>query len=243
MIKQNSNVISVQPIDLSKATEAERHALKLFQNSETVIVRNEADKHNAVEFVKTIKQAYKDLEAKRKELVNPLNAVKNTIQSMFRDPLDKLTMAENTVKKSILRYEEEQERIRREEQRKAEEKARREEEEKRRRLNERADRWEEKGKADKAESLRQEAEETVVQPPVVQSGSSKVEGTSIRETWKAEVTDLKALVVAVAEGRAPMTFIQANMTAINKTAVSMKDTMQFPGVRFYADKSLAVSTR
>ena len=60
----------------------------------------------------------------------------------------------------------------------------------------------------------------------------KIEGLSPRETWSAEVTDLLALVKAVAAGQAPLAYVQANLTALNGAARAIKQELNAtPGVR------------
>ncbi len=57
------------------------------------------------------------------------------------------------------------------------------------------------------------------------------DGVSFRDTWKAEVTDLMALVRAVATGTQPITLLSANTVALNQMARALKGAMSVPGVR------------
>ena len=77
-----------------------------------------------------------------------------------------------------------------------------------------------------------------VPPPVVAKTVPKVEGATIRTTWKHTVTDLKALCKAVAEGKAPITCIQANDVFLGQMARNGKGNIQYPGVSFYEEKSM-----
>lgn len=63
-------------------------------------------------------------------------------------------------------------------------------------------------------------------PPVV-----KVAGVTTRVTWKAEVSDLKALCAAVAAGTVPTSYVTANMVELNRRAGADKSEMRVPGVR------------
>ena len=56
-------------------------------------------------------------------------------------------------------------------------------------------------------------------------------GVSFRDNWTAVVDDLPALVKAVAAGMAAITLLQANQTALNGMARSLKQAMAIPGVR------------
>jgi hypothetical protein len=66
-------------------------------------------------------------------------------------------------------------------------------------------------------------------------------GRSTRTTWKAECFDLMALVKAVAAGKEPIHYLEANMVTLNKQANLAKENMnvagpsQVPGVRAISD--------
>jgi hypothetical protein len=59
------------------------------------------------------------------------------------------------------------------------------------------------------------------------------DGVFYRVTWKATVIDLMKLVKAVAEGKAPIAYLEANMTALNAAAKSYRNTLDIPGVLQY----------
>jgi len=88
-----------------------------------------------------------------------------------------------------------------------------------------------------AEERRQQAEEVQVIAPVVAPTLQKVENTSTRENWSAEVVDLMALVKAVAEGKAPLTWLKVDQVAINKQATATKNSLQFPGIKFVVKRT------
>lgn len=72
----------------------------------------------------------------------------------------------------------------------------------------------------------------------VPSSVPKVAGISYRETWAAEVTDLLALVKAVAIGKAPLAYLQANTVALHAAARSLKTELnQIAGVRAVVTKT------
>ena len=148
-------------------------------------------------------------------------------------PLDE---AERMVKGAMNRFDQEQERLRREEQARLEAIARKAEED--RRLQEAI----EAEAAMKAQGASQEevAQETAailetpvsVAPVVLPKATPKLQGGPVyREVWSAEITDIKSLCRAVAEGRASTEFVMGNMPALNKMATALKQTMNIPGVR------------
>jgi hypothetical protein len=89
-----------------------------------------------------------------------------------------------------------------------------------------------------------EAAEAVLDAPVAAERVKmpevpKADGTSYRETWSAEVVSLAALVKAVAEGKAPIAYLEANTQALNAAARTFKGTVEIPGVRIKKDTILA----
>lgn len=70
-------------------------------------------------------------------------------------------------------------------------------------------------------------------PPIVLPKTTpKLTGGPVyQERWSAEVTDIKALCLAVADGTASPELVLANMPALNTLAVRLKNTMAIPGVR------------
>jgi hypothetical protein len=98
------------------------------------------------------------------------------------------------------------------------------------------------------ETLREQAHEMIAAPVVaptvhVASSTPAVSGISHRTTWHAEVTDIKALCRAIADGTQPATLVTANMTVLNGLARSLKNALTVPGVRAVPDRGTAVRTR
>lgn len=81
-------------------------------------------------------------------------------------------------------------------------------------------------------------EEPVAPPHVkLQSEVPKVEGLrKKREIWKARVVNSRALILAIAQNKAPVYLMEPNMVALNQMARSGKNTIQVPGVQFYEEK-------
>jgi len=67
--------------------------------------------------------------------------------------------------------------------------------------------------------------------PTVAPTFTKTKGFSSRENWSAEVTDIKALCRAVADGKTAENLVGANMPALNQMARAMKQAFNVPGVR------------
>lgn len=95
---------------------------------ESLTITNQSHLVNAARFTKEIKITGDLIEDERKKLVNPRNAEVKEINAFFKQYSTMLDTAEATLKKAILAYQNEQERIRIEAQRKADEEARKERE-------------------------------------------------------------------------------------------------------------------
>jgi len=72
---------------------------------------------------------------------------------------------------------------------------------------------------------------TVAAPVVAPKIVPKVAGLSFRDSYSAQVTDLKALLKGVLEGTVPMAAIEANQSFLNTQARALKAELKYPGVR------------
>ena len=154
-----------------------------------------------------------------------------------------IVLAEGIVNREIMRFDAEDRKRREEEQRAAEAKARREAEEAALRAAAEA---EAAGEKEEAEEIIKEAVRApifVPRPPA----PPKLKGSAEITNWKFEITDLKALVLAVAKGTAPLTYLEANTVAIGSTvrAQSKGEESSFscPGVRIWPDKQRKATGR
>lgn len=97
-------------------------------------------------------------------------------------------------------------------------------------------------KAKEAERQAQaEAEQVAVHAPVEQP--QKLSGVSYRETWKAEVEDIDAVIKAAAEGnQLARALLTVNTTTLGQQARSLKNNLQVPGIRAYSERTVASRT-
>lgn len=190
----------------------------------------------AAERLKQVKAKQKELKARREKITKPLNEALRSIRELFGKPESALDTAESILKGAISAYDAEQERQRREQQRRLDEAA----EKDRQRLLQQAQRAAAKGNSDKAAQLEERASMTVA--PIVQHEAPRVAGIARRENWRAEVVDLRALIVAVAEGRVPLAAVQANSSFLAGQARALRGELRYPGVRVMSDKTIAAGT-
>lgn len=154
---------------------------------------------------------------------------KKRIQSQVKEVLP-------AMKTALLVFDRKQEEIRRQLERAATERQRREEEEQRRQSAEAA----------RTVGMDEASVQTILTAPSttpapsVPSTFRRAAGVSSRDNWCAEVTDLHALVKAVAKNKNLLPLLEANMPALNAQARAMKDALVIPGVRAVNKGSLAV---
>jgi len=119
--------------------------------AKTYQVKTAEDYAAAGEELARIKGAQKRLDTLRKTITQPMDAAKKAVLDFFRPHEERMRQAESLIKRQLIAYSDEQERIQREEQRKANEAAEKE----RQKIAARAVKAEASGKVEKAEQLQQ----------------------------------------------------------------------------------------
>ena len=188
----------------------------------------------AGEDLKDIKRLAKQVNEKRLAITRPLNDALKEVNALFKPAKAFLSEAEALLKSKILEFQNEQERIARIAQAKADAEVRKERE----KLERRAAKAEAKGKEDKAEELREQAETQIA--PIVTSAAPKLAGISRRETWKAEVTDKRLfLKYIVDEHIGLLGIVHISQSALNNLARLRKDDLNMPGIKAVKEASIA----
>ena len=113
-MEQNKNITP-------EAQEAANDAALTLGAVQGVIVSNNEDYEAAAADLVKVKGKLKELIKKRKEITDPMNAAKAAVVDFFRAPTKFLEDAERVLKRLMIDYTNEQERIQREEQRKRDE--------------------------------------------------------------------------------------------------------------------------
>ena len=182
---------------------------------------------------KQLREQLKSAEEQRDSWVRPLNLQVKRVNDLFRRPKEVLEQVINILSRARLTYEAkkqaEADRIRREQ----EETARREQARLDKLAEEKAKRAEAKGDVEKAEEIRQTVPQVPLPIPSVAPVLLKVAGIAKQQYWFAEVTDLPALITAVAAGEVPMEAVLGNDAWLKKTASALKTAMKYPGVRVW----------
>ena len=233
----NELAIDIAP----EAVEARSIAIALPDNARAIKVLDYATRESANAFFLKCREARKKIaavfdphierakEAKKKadEVRAGLVAEKNAAEAPIVE-------AEGIVNKEILRFDTEDRARIEKERREAEEKARKEADEAAILAAEEA---EKAGDSEEAAAIIQEAIAAPVFVPAPPP-PPKLAGSTEMTNWKFEVVDLKALVLAVASGKAPLSYVEANMVTIGSAVrVTLKENFRCPGIRTWPEVS------
>lgn len=256
---QTSNTVSY---DASSAIVLATKAQSALTSASDFVIDSPTMFELASDDLKQVKSLQKEVEEKRTSITGPLNQAVKAVNDLFRAPKDYLDRAEATLKRSMVTWTTEQERIAAEARRVAEAAARaererlaaleREQQEAARKAQEEAQAAAEAGDTEaaaqamaQAQAAQEQAAMTAVTASVVSAAPlveapAKVSGISGRMTFSADVTNLLELVKAVAEGKAPIEAIQADMKFLNAQARAFKNPGQlYPGVITMVERSIS----
>lgn len=203
-------------------------------------VKSQSDYDGCAEFLRSIKGLKKEIDQTFDDSIKKAHEAHKAIVAAKKKHYEPLDSAEKIIKQKSLAWYQQEQRKAQEEQRRIEEEARRAEEKRRAELEAQAQKWEEKGNAEKAQERREAAEQVHVPAPVVENRVEKAEGQAIKTIWRAQVIDIVALCRAIAEGKLPPTMVDPNMKNLNALARTMQDKMTYPGVKFIAEQTMSV---
>jgi TolA-binding protein len=200
-------------------------------------------------------QVFLDIKGLRKKIEDTFSPIISAAHRTHQEAIaqrkkieEPLIVAEKYLNGQVTAYHQEIEKKRREEEEVArqkaivEEMARRKAEEEARIAQ--AAELEAAGATEEAEALitetvedNQKPLEVYVPPPA--TPKVELEGATVKTYWQAEVTDLRALCRAVADGKAAIACVEPNMTVLNAQARALKKEMAIPGVRAVSTSSMA----
>lgn len=212
--------------------------------------------------LKQVKALQKEVEEKRTGITGPLNQAVKAVNDLFRSPKEYLDKAEATLKRAMVTWATEQERLAAIARAEAEAAARaerqrlvaleREQQEVALKAQEEAQAAAASGDQETAQRAMAESEAAQQQAAVtaltaqvmtltpVAESPARVAGISSRFTYSAEVTNLLELVQAVATGTAPLEALQADNKFLGAQARAFKKAGQlYPGVIAVAERNIA----
>ncbi len=189
---------------------------------------------------KKIAAVFDPMEKAAKEAKQKAEESRKTIVAEREKVEAPLIVAEKYLNGQVTDYKREQDRIRAEEEEKnrleaIKIEAERRQKEEDERLAQAAE-LEAAGAKEEAEALIVEAIEEKEKPikvyiPPPSTPKVELNGMAMVTTWHAEVTNLKELCLAIGQERCPVAYVDANMPALNKQAISLKGEMKIPGVK------------
>lgn len=216
--------------------DAEIQALELQQQLQAITITDQVSYDFAVAARTEGKSRLKTINEFYDSIQDPAyRAYKNILdkRKLVCEPVER---GLSVVNAALLKFDQEQERLRREEQARLEAEARRQAEDERIRMAEQM----------KAEGANAETIDEVLDAPVIVTEIAvaaptyeKSKAVVYRDNYSGECTDIMALIKYVAKNPQFRNLLQPNATAINAQARSLKDSMTIPGIKVTNNKVVA----
>ena len=209
---------------------------------DSIDITDEEELGQVGDLVKMLNGRRQKLEDKRDSLVRPLNTVVKDINALFKVPRDRIDDIVGKAKKHMNRFVQAQAAI-------AEAKRKRELEEAEKERKEAEDlaaamkKMSGDAGEELAEAVVEQAEKRVEKaaaPAKVAISRGRQAAVSTQKTWAVEIKDIRALALAVAEGRLPVTMIEPNMRGLIAAGRTGGVEKEVDGVRYFQKISTAV---
>jgi len=218
---------------LALSADIEKEVMDFNGQAQALVITDPDTYLAAGELFTAGKRMIKEIEAFFKPLKQAQDAAKKKLLDAEKAEISKVQPGIDALNKVMTAWNIEQERIRREEETRLREEAQKREEEERLRAALEA---EAEGDSETAAEILENP--AFIPPPVVEKAVTKVAGATMATTWKHKVDSLLLLCKAVAEGKAPITCIQANDVFLGQQARAGKGEIKYPGVTFYPEQGM-----
>lgn len=209
--------------------ELEVQALTLQQQAAAVRIVNDVTYQHAADLLKGIKALRNEAETHHRPMIDAAHKAWKATLAGLQDIDEPLKAAEAEIKRKVGAYEIDQRRKAEDERRKMEAEVTRQREEAARAAAEQA--RAEKATEAEVKAVTDQAMQMPLIVPKVEPKFEKAEGVSSRLSYKAEVTDMLALVQHVAGNPSLLGLLKINEPALNAMARTQGATLQIPGVR------------
>jgi hypothetical protein len=227
------------PANLTLVVDQDDTHAPTWQAPRTEIVVQSVDDYVLLSQDLKVTKAYvSKVEAFFKPLKQSQDQAKRTLLDAERARLQPALDYEARVKRALVTWDTEQERLRQIEQRRLREEVRQRDEAMR---IEQAAALERDGLTEEAEAMLEEAIAAPAPDVIIEKTTPKVEGISYRETWQATVTDPMALIRFVAAHPQFEHLLTPNVPALNGLARSLKGALAIDGVKATSTRSVAAS--
>lgn len=246
----------MQAIDLKVSPPALADSNVHVQSAQSLEITSDLLQQAAADELGSIKRLRDSIEAKRVEVLRPIDVARKSMQDFFMQHITPLDNAMTIIKSKMAGYIAEQDRRRREEQARldaeaAEQRriAREQEaaaEQDRLRAEEEARKAAASGDIVAAAAAQEKAEiaaasiEAAQMTAAVATSSvvvpmTKTKGTSAARPWKARITDKMAVIKYIAEHPEYEHLVEIGQSKIDALAKTMKDKMPISGIETYQD--------
>jgi hypothetical protein len=238
--------VSVAPRDKATLTKDAQH---WSAQVAALVIRSAEDCRQASYLLRSIKGVRADIQRWFAPHIDAAMETKRKAEAARKGLADEcermqaaLVLAETKVKRELLVWEEAQERERLAEQARLQSEAQRVAEAQ---TLEAAAALEREATLTGDTEMQAEAEALLAQPieaPAVEVRRAvpKVQGIVYRDNWRAHTDiDIKALAGAVAAGKAPVSFLTPNLSAINQWARATQGGQDIPGLKVINDRQIA----
>lgn len=178
----------------------------------------------------------KDARAFFKGMKDPAYAAWKKICSNENLVCDSVESRLKTINGALVRFDQEQDRLRRAEQMRLEDEARKQAEEDR---IAQAAQMESEGVDAETVNAVLDAPIQITEPVLAAPTYEKSSAVVYRDNWGGEVVDLWTLVKHVAKDKSHLNLLQINRPALTQLARALKDSMSIPGVRAVNNKIVA----
>jgi len=210
--------------------KAEEELLKVKAKVEEMVVTTDADAEYMSESLSILARLEKYLVEERQSQVKPMKVVVEEIEADFRVILAPIISAKAVAKRKLENFQAWRRQIE-EERRAALAKAAEEAAEARRKEAEAAELAAKEAGMPAPDLFEAPAMPIPIEPETPKAIRTMSGATGFRRTWVAEITDLKALARAVADGTVEENCITANMMWLNSEAKRLREEMKIPGVK------------
>jgi len=213
--------------------KVQEQALATLEDVKGITVTDQNTLDIAGNKLKIVKTTLKNVDSVYRPILDRMNAQKKATMEEMKTYTEPLQKAEKLIKGAIGSFAEAQERAAAAEQARKDKIARQEAEDQRLRD---AQALQDAGHEEEAERA---LETPVVTAAVHVAPVAKAEGVSTRKKYSGKVVSLKALVVAIAKGEAPITLIKPDMTAINQLVRATKEATDISGIEVVTETVVA----
>lgn len=207
-------------------------AVKKFNDFKAVVTNND-QYTEAGDALKKIKDVQQKIEEFFGDDIQKAYDLHRSLTGKKKALMEPLTRAESAIKNARIAFTNEQNRLRQIEQDKLDKIARDKEAAEKAKLDKKIEKAEAKGDTASVDALQQQKEQVIVHVPQAASRVNETAGISTSKKWKGEVTDLKALVKAISDGKAPIALVEIKQSELDALAKVSKADQKVDGCRFY----------